>query len=121
MVGRVQASAQFEMAKNFTSAFPQADNFDWGYASFAIPRADRHLSLVTPQLRFLSHYKDVLWIFCPMHPAVFDESNVIDFLGSTEEEMSSLSLGISLALCMGKHTFPKIFLNNPNKKFNSIF
>jgi len=56
-----------------------------------------------------------------MHPAVFDESNVIDFLGSTEEEMSSLSLGISLALCMGKHTFPKIFLNNPNKKFNSIF
>jgi len=54
-----------------------------------------------------------------MHPAVFDESNVIDFLGSTEEEMSSLSLGISLALCMGKHPFPKIFFN-PNKTVNSI-
>lgn len=74
-----------------------------------IEKEDRHLSFVSPHIELVSAYKEYMWLYFPVHPAALDESNLRYFLSTREgsEDISALSLNISLAICMGKYfTFP---------------
>jgi len=51
-----------------------------------------------------------LWVFYPVHPAIFDELNIKYFLNSNREapeEITALSLSIAAAISFGTHTPPK--------------
>ena len=99
-----------------------------------IAKADRHL-IISHQLRYLlGIYREYpfppplcsrpsqssiflplqvvkyLWVFYPVHPAIFDELNIKYFLNSNREapeEITALSLSIAAAISFGTHTPPK--------------
>ena len=74
-------------------------------SSAGFARAAFRMNVFNVVSEALATYREFLWLFYPLHPAIFDETNVRYYLGDEgHEDICPLSLGINTAICIGTNS-----------------
>lgn len=111
---RPRVSAGMQSIHRFLTSNLHADKL-------ALAQTDLHLALTT-QIRFYyDTYKQYVWSFCPLDPAIFDEQSMNYYLSRAPEEACPMSLSSTIAVCMGIPLNLFIFFSQMfNIRFNQV-